>query len=206
LGLSLIIGLEREIHTKPAGLRTHILVCVGSTLMMLVSLFMSQRYEEISPSRIAAQVVSGVGFLGAGTIIVSRGSIKGLTTAASLWAVAGIGLAVGAGFYKGAVFTTLLIIFTLLFFELLEKKIFKAKEYKQIILKVGSLKEITNLVKDVLLRYHSQIKDLEIKHFQKEGEIKFTAKIPENISTIENIALDLLKIEDVLEVEITKLN
>lgn len=202
--LSGIIGLERERHSKPAGLRTHILVCVGANLIMLTSLLMAQKYGDISPSRIAAQVVSGIGFLGAGTIIVSRGSIKGLTTAASLWVAAGIGLAVGAGFYHGAVITTFLIIFILLIFELFEKKFLTIIEYKQIVLKVSSLEDKINLTKTVLLKYKSEVKDVEIKRLQSGGEIKITAKVPTDINIIENISTDLLKIKDVTEVAIKK--
>jgi putative Mg2+ transporter-C (MgtC) family protein len=202
--LSSIIGIERERHSKPAGLRTHILVCVGANLIMLVSLLMAQKYGEISPSRIAAQVVSGIGFLGAGTIIVSRGLVKGLTTAASLWAVAAIGLAVGAGFYKGAIITTLLIIFILYVFEFFEKKILKGREYKQIILKVDSLEEKIEKARNLLKDYKVTIRDVEIKHLKEGGEIKLTAKIPENIKIIEEIVNELLKFKGVLEVEIKK--
>lgn len=118
-GLGGLIGLEREVHNRPAGLRTHILVCLGSTLVMLVSMYgllnfhggdASGRYDA---GRIAAQVVSGIGFLGAGTILREGNSVRGLTTAASLWMVAGIGLAVGSGLYVAAVITTVLTIFTL---------------------------------------------------------------------------------------------
>lgn len=90
-----IVGYEREVHEHPAGLRTHILVCMGSALMTLVSIKFQQPYGD--PSRIAAQIVSGIGFLGAGTILRQGSMVRGLTTAASLWTVAGIGIAVGVG-------------------------------------------------------------------------------------------------------------
>lgn len=205
LFLSAIIGLERERHSKPAGLRTHILVCVGANLIMLVSLYMSQKYEEISPSRIAAQVVSGIGFLGAGTIIVSHGLVKGLTTAASLWTVAGIGLAVGAGFYQGAVITTFLIILILLVLEFLEKKILTVKEYKQIILNINSLENKIEIIKAIFLKYRGKIKDLELSFLQSRCIIKIITKIPSDINTINNISKDLLGIKDIIEVEINNL-
>lgn len=122
--LSGLIGLERETHGRAAGLRTHILVCLGSSLIMLTSIYIFDIYKglaSVDPSRIAAQVVSGIGFLGAGTIIRFRASVKGLTTAASLWAVAGIGLAVGCGFYQGAYVTTLLVLVTLFLLNKIEK-------------------------------------------------------------------------------------
>lgn len=112
-----LIGFERERHNRRmAGFRTHILVCVGSTLIMLTSLYMSANYGQDAasdPARIAAGVIIGIGFLGAGTIIRSGTSVIGLTTAASLWTVAGIGLAVGCGFYTAGYVTTLIVLLTL---------------------------------------------------------------------------------------------
>ena len=121
--LSGLIGFERESHGRAAGFRTHILVCLGSTLMMLVSIYMFELYRgltTVDPSRIAAQVVTGMGFLGAGAILRSGPTVKGLTTAASLWAVAGIGLAVGSGFYFAAIMTTGLVFVTLVVFSKME--------------------------------------------------------------------------------------
>ncbi|HBL37110.1 MAG TPA: methyltransferase, partial [Firmicutes bacterium] len=103
--LGAVIGLEREQHGRPAGLRTHILVALGSCLIMLVSIYGFPSGTGSDPARLAAQVVSGIGFLGAGTILRDGTSIRGLTTAASLWVVAGIGLAAGTGFYWAAAIT-----------------------------------------------------------------------------------------------------
>ncbi len=97
-----IVGLERELHDRPAGLRTHILVCVGAALIMLISMDVPRQFtgvQESDPARIAAQVVSGIGFLGAGTILREGVTVRGLTTAASLWMAAALGLAAGAGLY-----------------------------------------------------------------------------------------------------------
>ena len=93
-----LIGIEREKNRHPAGFRTHILVCVGATLIMLCNIYIFEEYKSyanIDPARLGAQVISGIGFLGAGTILKEGVTVKGLTTAASLWSVAGIGLAVG---------------------------------------------------------------------------------------------------------------
>jgi putative Mg2+ transporter-C (MgtC) family protein len=90
-----IVGIERERHDRPAGLRTHILVCLGSTLITLISIDMAG--ESADRTRIAAQIVTGIGFLGAGTIFRAEGGVRGLTTAAGLWVVAGIGMGIGAG-------------------------------------------------------------------------------------------------------------
>jgi putative Mg2+ transporter-C (MgtC) family protein len=110
-----IVGLERELRNKPAGFRTNILICLGATLYMLTGelLQAAQKGAGIDPTRIAAQVVSGIGFLGAGTIMHARGSVVGLTSAATIWVVAGIGLLIGAGFPGLGVLTTLLVLATL---------------------------------------------------------------------------------------------
>jgi putative Mg2+ transporter-C (MgtC) family protein len=107
-----IIGWERERRGKPAGLRTNMLICVGSTLyMLLAELIMSGSPNEAPDTRIAAQVVTGIGFIGAGTIIQSRGTIQGLTSAAVIWTVAAIGLCIGAGYPLIAIYFTLLVVF-----------------------------------------------------------------------------------------------
>ena len=120
-----IIGIERERRGKPAGLRTNILICLGSALYMMVSGYILQRFTGIDsdPSRIAGQVVTGIGFIGAGAIIQSRGTITGLTTAAVIWTVSGIGLCIGAGFPFIASFFTLLVLFVLTFLSQYEHKL-----------------------------------------------------------------------------------
>jgi putative Mg2+ transporter-C (MgtC) family protein len=126
-----VIGFEREVHEKAAGFRTHILVCLGSCLIMLTSMHIFDIYKgmaEVDPGRIAAQVVTGVGFLGAGTIIRSRASIVGLTTAASLWSVAGVGLAVGSGLYLIGILTAMLILVSLFVLSRIESVYRKKKE------------------------------------------------------------------------------
>lgn len=125
------IGYERERRGREAGLRTHILVGLGSCLVMLTGLYLMESLAgraELDPSRMAAQVVSGIGFLGAGTILHARGSIRGLTTAAGLWAVGGIGLAVGAGFLVGAVITGVIVIIVLFLLSRVEQAIRKEQE------------------------------------------------------------------------------
>ena len=111
-----IIGYERQSRRKSAGLRTNVLVCLGACLIMVLSQAMYQQVEGLTnadPARLAAQVVSGIGFLGAGAIMKEGLTVTGLTTAACLWVVAGVGLAVGGGFYSGALITTALVFVTL---------------------------------------------------------------------------------------------
>jgi putative Mg2+ transporter-C (MgtC) family protein len=128
--LSGVIGLERQVHRRTAGLRTHILVSLGSCLIMLTSLYIFDIYKALvpfDPTRIAAGVITGIGFLGAGTIIREKEGVRGLTTAASLWVVAGIGLSVGCGFAKAAFYTTVLTILVLFFLRQLEGMFFGEK-------------------------------------------------------------------------------
>jgi putative Mg2+ transporter-C (MgtC) family protein len=128
--LGSVVGLERERLDWAAGLRTHMLVCLGASLFMMVSSFgfmdaLGHPKVSLDPSRVAAQVVSGIGFLGAGTIILRRNVIHGLTTAASLWAVAAVGLAVGGGLYASALATTFLILVILAWLKPLERWLFR---------------------------------------------------------------------------------
>jgi putative Mg2+ transporter-C (MgtC) family protein len=120
LVLGAIIGFERELHRQPAGFRTHSLVSLGAALFTVVSAF-GFSGPGVDPTRIAAQIVSGIGFIGAGTILQYRGHIRGLTTAASLWSVAAIGTAAGAGLYVVAVVGTLLILVILSLLDNVER-------------------------------------------------------------------------------------
>ena len=119
------IGLERELHQKAAGLRTNILICAGAALFTELSLAMTAEFGD--PSRIAAQIVTGVGFLGAGAIIQGRGIVTGLTTAATMWLVAAIGMAVGFGALLEAMGTTLLVVLVLVALRPIERWIEKRK-------------------------------------------------------------------------------
>ncbi len=126
-----LIGLERQLHRRSAGLRTHILVSLGSCLIMLTSLYVFDIYKNqvpLDPARIAAGVITGIGFLGAGAIIRDREGVKGLTTAASLWVVASIGLATGCGFNRAALFATVLALVTLFFLRFIERMVFDKEE------------------------------------------------------------------------------
>ena len=129
--LGLIIGLEREYTHRPAGMRTHILVALGSCAVMLTGQMIFAQYQPYGatpdPARLAAQVIAGVGFLGAGTIMRDGANVKGLTTAASLWGVACLGIAVGGGYYSIALIGTVLVILTLTFFEWLQNVLLRFK-------------------------------------------------------------------------------
>ena len=120
LVLGAIIGFERELHRQPAGFRTHSLVSLGAALFTVVSAF-GFTGDLVEPTRVAAQIVSGIGFIGAGTILQYRGHIRGLTTAASLWSVAAIGTAAGAGLYVVAIVGTVLILVILSLLDNVER-------------------------------------------------------------------------------------
>lgn len=131
IALGGLIGLEREASQKPAGLRTHILICVSASMMMVLSrlLLVSQAQSGGDLLRIAAAVMTGMGFIGAGTIIQAQGSVHGLTTAATLWTVAGLGLVIGAGYYFIAVIFAILILATLVLFRRIEEAHLKKSLY-----------------------------------------------------------------------------
>ncbi|MGJ9460441.1 MgtC/SapB family protein [Oceanobacillus sp. CF4.6] len=173
--LSGMIGFEREINNHSAGFRTHILVGVGSCLMMILSLFgfisFMETYENVQfdPARIPSYVISGIGFLGAGTIIVYGGTVRGLTTAASIWAVAGIGLVVGAGMYSVAIVTTLIILISLVFLNHIESFFPKSKTSNFIEIVVEEHFQIHYVV-ELIEKYNLSINNVEI--FRMESNLR----------------------------------
>lgn len=178
-----IIGLERESHKQPAGMRTHALICGVSALLMIISMtmpFVSDKAGD--PGRIAAQVVSGIGFLGAGAIIKMGTHVKGLTTAASIWGAAGIGLALGAGLYGPGILTLVIMLFFLHILFPLGKKIFPPKwrawlelEYKgkfpkkEVIDKVFESFKLKNQCKETKVN-RSKENISEIKVYELDGK------------------------------------
>lgn len=129
--LGFAIGYERKMRFKEAGIRTHTIVCVGSALIMVVSKYGFADTDSADASRVAAQIVSGIGFLGAGIIVYRRQEIHGLTTAAGVWATSGVGMAAGAGMYAVAVGAAVTIIFVQCLFHL-KCRLFRTKKYFQI--------------------------------------------------------------------------
>ena len=120
--LGALLGIERERKQRPAGLRTYTLVCLGSALAAVTNEYICTIYPSADPARIPAQIVSGIGFLGAGTILVTKEhQVKGLTTAAGLWCCAAVGISVGSGFYYGAIFAGILIVVSLRVFSIVDK-------------------------------------------------------------------------------------
>ena len=182
-----IIGWERHKRGRPAGLRTHLLVCIGVTLMMLVSEHIFLKYQgyghnsvlRIDPARIAAQVVTGIGFLGAGTIMRSRTSIRGLTTAASLWVVAGIGLAVGSGFILPAIFTTVIAMAILTLNSLVEKKM-KRNKYRTIKMLITGQGHLLDEITQILEKNSVKLKNYKFKRNIQKNEIEYDLDVQYN--------------------------
>lgn len=129
--LSGIIGLEREVRQKPAGIRTNALIGLGAALMTLSGIYVATYWPQVTDAgRLASMVIQGVGFLGAGAIIQASGSVHGLTTAATMWVVAGIGIASGLGFYFGAFITAIIVLILLMVFGPLDAKLIGSEEEK----------------------------------------------------------------------------
>jgi len=163
--LSGIIGFEREFHGRAAGFRTHILLCIGSTLVMLTSIHIFEMYYgkvPLDPARIAAGVVTGIGFLGAGAIVHFKSSIRGLTTAASLWVVAGIGLAVGSGLYFASILTTILTMIALLLFGRMEHAMIRKDWYRTIIIESRESIDQFKAIREILEESRTDITDFEV--------------------------------------------
>jgi putative Mg2+ transporter-C (MgtC) family protein len=179
-----VVGWQRETHDRPAGLRTHVLVSVGSCTYMLVSL-----RTPGDPGRIAAQVATGMGFLGAGTIIRHGNIVRGLTTAASLWAVAAVGLCIGRGgmALSVAAITTVLILLTLTTLTLVEKRLLRKREYRLLMLTLPGAGRRLAEVQEILLRHGLRINSVEILQpaLGVEGGLNFIVRLPPGASVPE---------------------
>ena len=171
--LGAIVGLERRHKGQIAGMRTFALISMGATLAMLVSIYIPEKLlgltENGDPGRIAAQVISGIGFLGAGAIIQMKGSVRGLTTAAGMWMTASIGLAVGAGMYVVAAAASVFIILVLTTLELCEKHLFKGKEQKIVRLKVDYILKDVSVFRKFFKDYHVHISEEFFRYDYTQG-------------------------------------
>lgn len=176
-----LLGIERGRKKRPAGFRTYMLVCVGAALVMMTNQYISELYQTGDPSRMGAQVISGIGFLGAGTIITTgHNRVKGLTTAAGLWASACVGLAIGIGFYEGAILGTLMIFFVMVAMHTLDERITASAKIVTIYIefnRISSLKNVTAFLKEKGIK----INDIETE----EGEMSEAA----NAAAIMNLKL-----------------
>ncbi len=180
-----VIGYERENLHRPAGFRTHILVCVGSALVMLTSEFMFIHYSgktNADPARLGAQVISGIGFLGAGTIMREGFSVKGLTTAASLWAVSCVGIAVGIGYYEGAVVATVLIYLTLITLKRMQTRLLNRRMKSCFYIYADYIPEKIGGIKNILTSYNIPMKHIEFLENDTDYNVvvRFYIVLPNN--------------------------
>lgn len=164
-----LIGFEREWSNHAAGFRTHIQVCLGSASIMLLSIygfseFVNELNVRVDPARLAAQVISGIGFLGAGAILRNGNMIKGLTTAASIWVVAAIGLCVGAGFFLGAITCTLIVLINLFVFNKWERVWNKKRRYHDIEMVIEDQPGTLGIILAKFQEFDVKITDIKMQH------------------------------------------
>lgn len=177
-----LIGWERESTHRPAGIRTHMLVAVGACIIMQLGVFTATQYENLDPTRLGAQVISGIGFLGAGTIIKEGASVKGLTTAASLWAVACLGLVVGSGAYLIAVVGFLAIILTLTVFERASSYVPDGKYTRLTVsIRCKDINETLTHLNEIAEKHQAQILELQLTAIEEQNK-KITFKLATNKS------------------------
>lgn len=198
-----IVGYEREHKSRPAGLRTHILVCIGAALVQITAInyFRKSGLPNIDPMRLGAQVISGIGFLGAGTILKEGANIKGLTTAASIWVVGCIGLAVGTGLYTEATAATILIYIALRSFKIIEDKMARGKKYISLEIKASNTPGMIGKIGSMLGEMEISIDNIEMYDSEEEQvTIYLTVKL-KNIIRIEKIIDSLMSIQGVARIK-----
>jgi putative Mg2+ transporter-C (MgtC) family protein len=202
-----IIGFERSSRHQVAGLRTHILIAVGAALLMILSIWLPQEFSGMKngdPGRIAAQVVSGIGFLGAGAIVRLGNNIRGLTTAASLWLIAAVGLAIGAGMYLAAGIAEAISLVTLFGLDFVEKKFFPAERNKVLELYFKTNNPATDTILDICRNHGVRTQSMDVN--QGTGKAKGTrlrilVSIPDSMD-IARFAKELKSAGEAARVEI----
>ena len=173
-----ILGMERGMKNRPAGLRTYMLVCVGACVIMLTNQYVYQVFGGGDPVRMGAQVVSGIGFLGAGTIIVTRrNQIKGLTTAAGLWAAAGVGLALGVGFYEATIVGTFAVFFVMTLLQKMDNRLHRRSRQLEAYIELDtiSLGDFLRTIREA---------DIEISNVQRESGDEASDDVRAYVATI----------------------
>ncbi len=201
IALGGLVGLERESSQKPAGFRTHILICMGSTMMMIFSGLVLEGQESQGGDvvRIAAGVITGIGFMGAGTIIISRGMIIGLTTAATLWAVAGLGLVIGGGYYLTAFIFTCALLLALIGFGYFEEQHLKKNMYRYTIKADQSSRILVDIKK---MAMHEGIKFQEITLKQEKDRAVILITFPASEEEEHKFNQSLSSLDEIRELRI----
>ena len=200
-----IIGLDRGRKRRPAGFRTHILVCIGATVTMLTGQYVVEVMQmNVDPTRIGAQVVSGIGFLGAGTILITgRQQVKGLTTAAGLWAVGCIGLAIGIGFYEVAILGCLFILGGMTILHRLDHYLMVKSKMMEFYVEISSVEGVGHLIhyikeNDIQISCVEVIKDKDFSESKIAVLITLTQKVK---SKHDDVLAILTSVKDVVYVE-----
>jgi putative Mg2+ transporter-C (MgtC) family protein len=199
-----VIGLEREFKNHPAGFRTHLLVGIGSCLMMILSLYGFESYIgndsniRFDPARIPSYVISGIGFLGGGTILVKGATVRGLTTAASIWIVAGLGLVIGAGMYVVAIFTTVIVLMCLIFLNRLEAYMNEKRARRKMKVVVNSRKTTIDQVINKLSSYDVTTHKVIMTSCRKDndGNVTFHYHLDIDISSVQHADLEKILVEN----------
>jgi putative Mg2+ transporter-C (MgtC) family protein len=181
------IGMERELSGKPAGLRTNILICVGATLFTVLSIKLSLGRGD--PARVAAQILPGVGFIGAGTILHARGSITGLTSAATIWVVAAIGMALGSGAYTDAIGTAVLVMLILLGLGNLEKLIARKSTYSHLVIHAKPEMSAVEDLESLMRRSGLEVARVESRRENVDLVVEFELRGPKRLHDQAKLAI-----------------
>jgi len=162
-----LLGLERGMKNRPAGMRTYMLVCIGACVIMLTNQYVFQSFHTGDPTRLAAQVVSGIGFLGAGTIVVTRrNQIKGLTTAAGLWSSAAVGLSLGIGFYEAALFGGVAIFAVMTLMQKMDNRVHRKSKTVELYIEISKELSLGDLLRKLRER------ELDVQDVQRESGLE----------------------------------
>lgn len=204
--LSLIIGIERELIKKPAGIKTHMLICISATLIMALGMYLFNLYpDKLDPSRLPAQILAGIGFVGAGTIIRDGFTVKGITTAASLLAMTCIGLAVGAGFYEGAILTTIIVFLVLSVTSPLQNLIHSNKKITQFTITSIANPEMIGKITTFFTTKNIEVLNIKQIHEQTSQYtiLKFLVKLNKT-SEKETLIHEICSMQNITEVYVSK--
>ncbi len=191
-----VIGAERGKQGRAAGMRTHILVCVGAALTTMIGFYTTEILGYTSdPLRVAAQVVSGIGFIGVGTILIKGGTqITGLTTAAGLWAVGTVGVALGAGFYEGALIAFLIFVLTVMFLQKIENRLYSKPSHDFLYIEITSDRAVSRMIAVLRDNYHATELNVTPPRSGKEGNVGIEGIVP-----IEKLKMTMDEVLDAID-------
>lgn len=199
------IGLERELSDKAAGLRTNMLICVGSTVITMASVYVALVFSERQiaigdPGRIAGEMISGIGFLGAGVIIQARGSVHGLTTAATIWYMAGVGLTIGSGMYALAVAATLILLVILWILVRIEDRMTKPRRFVHFLVSARREAGVLDEINDIAEEHALKLDDFRLSREDDGMEVEFALTC--SVEARDEFVERMLEIEAVESVQV----